>query len=117
MELQTIRGSPPAERLVGVRRRGRQKLRAAGQVEGLSVPLKREELARKPGQKGISGRRVRKEDRQQPDLGLRARVDPGAEARRQELGPEAGAEEGSPGPDHFRDEALLPDEPGLVGLV
>jgi hypothetical protein len=67
--------------------------------------------------RGVGGRRVRKTDRQEPDLGLGAWVDPGAEARGEELGSEAGAEKRNARPNRLGDEALLSHEPGMLQLV
>jgi hypothetical protein len=70
-----------------------------------------------PAKSRISDRRGRERNGKQPDLGFSSWVDPGAEACGEELGSEAGAEEGNAGLNRLGDDRLLVDEPGILGLV
>ena len=94
MELHAVGARAEAERLVLVGGRAREAHGADRQVERVAVPLQREDVALEVAEHGVDPALVGQLDRQDPHLGLGARVDLRAEARGEQLHAEARAEVG-----------------------
>ena len=116
MELDAVR-TLEAERLVRVCGRARQPHGAVREVEGVPVPLQRHELVRSFAEHGVRACLARHADRQQPDLGLRTRVDLRSERRGEKLNAEAHAPVRRSRTNGLADRALLVCQPWERVLV
>ena len=117
MELEAVRRLSPAEGLVPVLGELASLVAPRGRVNVSPCHWNVSELRRELREHRIAARGLREVDGQEADLRTRPLVDAGAEADREQLGTETGAEERDAGVDRLADQSLLVAQPRQALLV